>query len=127
MNYFDWLNSLIEVVIDRIENRLGKKFSYDLELAFEAAKHSDALYKRDDCFHAPLVFLNKAQAEVIGVSHTYYNDEGIKKGLEEIADVFLGSCGHRELLHDFNNLGAGIAIGGIGREKIKIYFTIRLN
>lgn len=127
MDYFEWLNYLAGIVVDRIENRLGKRFNRDLELSFEAAKHSEAMYKRDEYYHTPLNFLNRASGELIGVSYAPYNEERIRMIMEDMAEGFINSCGHREYLHRFNNLGAGMAVRQTDQGMIKIYFTIRLN
>lgn len=129
MDYYEWLNSLIPIFINEIENSLEKKFNYNLNLASGAAKHSKEMHRKEDCFHAPMEFLGDAKFEIAVVNPADYTKNGIEDGLKEIAKAFLKSDNYHRWLVQNNDIGAGIAIKQYPNElqKIDIYFTVRLN
>jgi len=127
MDYYGWLNSLVEILVKELEEELGKDFIYDWEMALAAAKHSEAMIWRGYCYHAPKEYWGAARAELAGDAFTSYNDWAIERAIKSIAQGFMASPDHHPFLRLYSVIGGGIAFGQTGREgEIRIYVTVRL-
>ncbi|TSC94530.1 MAG: hypothetical protein Athens101410_771 [Parcubacteria group bacterium Athens1014_10] len=132
MGYFDWLNSLVNIVAEEIENQLGKKFNRHSKLEEEAIENSKKMHQQHIYFYAPRELPEQegreGKAELVVFNCAYHTDEGIKDGLKKIAGMLLQSDkDHKKMFASFSNLGAGIVVENINHQMIEIYFTVRLS
>lgn len=126
MDYFDWLHSLDDLLVKELEKELEKGFIRDGRMAWEAAKHSEAMMLRNSCYHAPSEYWGGAESELVGAGYTSYKHRSIEQAVKERAYVFLISGGHYQALRFFSVIGAGIAIKEICFEEAIIYAVLRL-
>jgi hypothetical protein len=132
-DYFAWINSLADLLVQEIEKELGKGFVRDGRMAWEAAKHSEAMMRIADCYHAPAEYWGAASSELVGEDWAPYNQWSIEQAVKRLSHDFLASPEHCNDLKHFPAIGAGISIMMIsfspyGREihRVRIFAAIRL-
>ena len=124
--YYNWLHRLEEKVIVSLEFKIGKHFKRIENLYWGAREHAKAMMRRGKCYHAPVGLWGEARGELVYTITSYKSESSLRQAMESIANGFLNSPQHRELLFKFNNIGAGLALKDITAEILQVYFTIRL-
>ena len=125
------LDGLLNLLISKIEWKLGEKFKEarnfkrDGIIAREATEHSKAMMWNSYCDHAPKDYWGSALAELVGRTAASYNDWAIEQAIEGMACDFLVSPRHGPSLEALPVIGGGIAVRIIGDE-IHLYVTLRL-
>jgi len=126
MDYYDWIHYLVDLMIVELEEELGKNFARDGEMAWEAAKHCEAMMQRGGCYHAPRFFWGSAVNEAVGEITVPYNQWTIEQAVTKMGHEFLMSHDHHGALRYFPVIGAGLAVKEIGSGQVILFVTIRL-
>lgn len=125
MDYHEWLSSKITILMEELEEQLGRDFDYSLEVASGAAKHSEAMMHHRCCYHAPKECMGTVGVELVNSAFADYNDGSIELTMRKIALDFVNSSEHHSSLRRYPVIGCGIAIREI-ENGVVLFVTLRL-